>query len=181
MLVKDCLDLPHFYQALEDIIVPQVQFANLEEPFSISFRLVVLKNAMKLILTSPSSVVPSYWHGRHTKANLELIETALIISRLGIMSLKEIKYNVLLYEILTRHYASNVVVMSHPKSIETLLESIRFVNRTMSPSFVFDWCLRCAEHLESTEKLFKQNVLPANLSVMNKKQIKRKIEFKTHQ
>lgn len=99
--------------------------------------------------------LPSFWNGRHIQQNCLIIETSLIIFKMGLLSLKEIKALSIVFELVSRTYASNQVLMSEPYSIKVLMEGLRFVNKVISPNLVLDWCLREAAYLDSTKRLFR--------------------------
>ena len=52
--------------------------------------------------------------------------------------------------------------MSDSKSVDVLMEGLRFVNKVISPLLVHDWCLRCAPFIESTKKLFRSALISKN-------------------
>lgn len=87
--------------------------------------------------------------------NLEIIETAVVIYKMGLLSIKEIKSFVTVFDLIARQYGSNQVVMGEPHSVKILMEGLRFINRVISPMLVMDWCLKCAPYLESTKRVFR--------------------------
>ena len=46
--------------------------------------------------------VPTFWHGRHIQQNMELIETAGVIYKMSLMTMKEIKSFMLVFELVAR-------------------------------------------------------------------------------
>ena len=99
--------------------------------------------------------MPKYWHGRHMQQNCEMIETAVVIYKMALLSIKEIKSFITVFDLIARQYGSNQVLMSEPHSIKVLMEGLRFVNRVISPMLAMDWCLKCAPYLESTKRVFR--------------------------
>ena len=86
---------------------------------------------------------------------------------MGIMTLKEVRSAISVFDMIARSQASNKVSMCELDSMKQLMEGLRFINRDVSPLLVSDWLLRCAPYIESTSKLFKLGQTPSKKEVMS--------------
>lgn len=90
---------------------------------------------------------------RTIKANLALIQTAVVLFKEKLMTISRIKECRIIFEELCKKFdCTGLQIQSEPQ-INFLLNRMRFNNMTLSKQFIFDWVLKCHPFLWSTQWL----------------------------
>lgn len=137
----------------------------------------------------PEHDFPPMCDGRSIKTIKDLILTALLVYKQGHMNVQEISNIMDLYKKFTMKKTMvdgsireqvEFLVISQYGILEELIKAMSYINRTINPAFVRDWCLKCCRHLESTRSFFMSNrsalnsnpILFKNPNTCNKHKIK---------
>lgn len=137
------------------------------EPFFICLRQSILKtldlpqdyniyleiniSTLKNVLKSKEfyySGVPKNLNGRSLTDNISLLETVVCIYKLNLLRAEDIKSIMIAFDLLSKHNLTTEVFMQNEFHLDALQESLRFINRAISPKLVIDWCLRCYHFLD---------------------------------
>ena len=117
------------------------------------------------LLTDPKyefSKVEDFPHilgDRDVQQNTELIQTAIVLFKMGYLSKEEIKNSIDLYEQHTAAFQSNGIQVNDPVQLKELIKGMRAINKVMSPWFIRDWCLKSFKFLRRTSVLVFNNSL----------------------
>jgi hypothetical protein len=170
-IISEGLDMEPFYIGLRNILCAQND-AVADSNFTM-FKLKQVKDALKS-RAYENSRLPYFYNNRYWPQNLSLIETAIVIHRHGLMSIKELKANLTAFNLIIRHNPTSHVYVDSEKALTGILDAMRFISKIISPKLIIDWVLKCYPHLQSTKKLLSKSVsrsLPTRRFVMQQARI----------
>jgi hypothetical protein len=145
-IVLDILQMEPFYICLRQSILKKLGL-----PLDYNIYLEIKISTLKDVLKSREffeSGVPKNLNGRSLTDNISLLETVVCIYRLNLLRAEDIKSIMIAFDLLSKHNLTTEVFMQNEFHLDALQESLRFINRVISPKLVVDWCLRCHHFLD---------------------------------
>ena len=112
---------------------------------------------------NPDINFPHLYDGRNFQQNIDLILTALIIYKNGYMTITELSSTMDLFKKFTMKTvsidgtitkANDAIMISEHGLLDRLIQSMRYINKVISPSFIRDWCLKTCRHLKCSAHHF---------------------------